>query len=201
VVHEAPPVEPLPPARPGPERRTVLYVCIFAPDDPVHEVLEALSGLDEISLRVTGQPPLGFDVGRYPGVEFTGYLRGPRYREALERADIVLSLTTEPTSAVRVGFEAVFGRRPLVVSDWPLLREAFPYAVHVENTAPGIRQGILRAVEDWEELARDADRALEVTERRWSEQLGVLRRRLGLDDGGASRRGPAGAPSGAIAGG
>ena len=50
---------------------------------------------------------------------------GGDYVAAIERADLVVSLTEEPTSVMRSGCEAVWAQRPLLVSDSPATREAF----------------------------------------------------------------------------
>jgi len=66
-------------------------------------------------------------------VHFVGYLGPEEYRTAIEQADVVVALTTEPTSIVRAGYEAVYARRPLVISNWAPGIDAFPLAAASEN--------------------------------------------------------------------
>jgi glycosyltransferase involved in cell wall biosynthesis len=114
----------------------------------------------------------------WPNVRFTGFLSGQDYKSAVLEADVVLALTTEPSSVVRAGYEAVYAKRPLVVSDWPASREVFPYAIHVENRAASIAAGLERAVREHSRLLAVAPRALELQRARWQEQLASLRQRL-----------------------
>jgi hypothetical protein len=44
---------------------------------------------------------------------------------------------------LRGAYEAVYQGTPVIVSDWPLLREAFNRgAIHVDNTTRGIAEGV-----------------------------------------------------------
>jgi glycosyltransferase involved in cell wall biosynthesis len=113
-----------------------------------------------------------------PNVRFTGFLSGEDYELALLDADVVLALTTEPSSVVRAGYEAVYAERPLVVSDWPASREVFPHAVHVTNDAVGIAAGLRRAVFEHERLVQAAPAAVALQRSRWDAQLDALRERL-----------------------
>ncbi len=115
------------------------------------------------------------DVDDLPdNVTLTGYLGPDAYRRALEEADAVLVLTTAPTSVVRAGCEAVYARRPLIVSDSPGLRDAFPDAVHVAPDAASIGAGLAEAVARQAELVALADAAREQQLRRWRAQLAHL---------------------------
>jgi glycosyltransferase involved in cell wall biosynthesis len=181
IVHEAPVEWSGRPRRTLRPRPRVLFVCIFQRDEPVAEVLEAARRCPELDVHVTGDPgkcPSRLREGAPPNVRFTGFLTGEDYERAVLDADVVLALTTEPSSVVRAGYEAVYAERPLVVSDWPASREVFPHAVHVPNDAPGIADGLRRAVFEHERLVHVAPNALELQRARWEEQLAALRNRL-----------------------
>ena len=112
-------------------------------------------------------------------VEWVGFL-GPRdYMDAIVAADAVLVLTTEPTSVVRGGYEAVWAHRPLVVSDFPGLRSVFPDAVHVANEAGAIARGIADARERHAELVAAAPGARTRQLDRWTAQLAALEQLTG----------------------
>jgi glycosyltransferase involved in cell wall biosynthesis len=163
------------------ERPRVLFVCVFQRDEPVAEVLEGARLVPELDVHVTGDvdrcPPV-LRAAAPPNVRFTGFLSGERYERAVLDADVVLALTTEPSSVVRAGYEAVYARRPLAVSDWPASRELFPHAVHVPGDAHGIAAGLRDAVRDHERLVALTPAALALQRARWHEQLTALRRRL-----------------------
>jgi glycosyltransferase involved in cell wall biosynthesis len=184
VVHEAPMrwsdrIEPSGCAG----RRRVLFICTFAPDEPLLEVLEAARRLPDVTVQITG------DLRRLPerarrqapgNVEWLGYLVGDRYVSALEGADVLMALTARRESVQRSAHEAVDALRPLVLSQWPHMRELFPYAVLVENDPASIAAGIEEALGRCDELAALAPEARAVQHRRWREQLGQLRAALGL---------------------
>ncbi len=184
VVHEAPPVVPAPGAarRPDGERPRALFVGIFADDEPVAEVLKAAALVPEVDVAVTG------DVARCPAalrasapanVRFVGFLDQRAYAAELAGADVVLALTTEPTSVMRAAYEAVYACRPLVVSDWPALAEVFPYAHRAANEPAALAEAVRAALAGADVEALEA--AAAVQRERWSGQLAAVRRALALD--------------------
>lgn len=181
ILHEAPMAFDGAPRETLRGRPRVLFVCIFQRDEPVAEVIEAARRLPELDVEITGdlgRCPPDLRAGAPPNVRFTGFLTGKRYESAVLDADVVLALTTEPSSVVRAGYEAVYARRPLVVTDWPASREVFPHAVHVPNQAAGIAAGLRRAVAEHDRLTDEGPAALALQRSRWDEQLAALRRRL-----------------------
>ena len=117
-----------------------------------------------------------------PNVTFTGFLPSEKYERALLDADVIMTLTTESSSIMRAAYEAVYARRPLIVTDWPLGREVFPYAVHVHNDADSIAEGIRRARDEIEALVAVTDEARAVQLDRWSTQIPQLRGDVQLPD-------------------
>ena len=60
-------------------------------------------------------------------------------------ADAIATLSTRNHTLLMGGFEAVSLGKPLLVSDWPLLRDYFSLgAVYVSNTVEGLCEGIQR---------------------------------------------------------
>ena len=68
----------------------------------------------------------------------------------------------------------------MIVSDWPLLREAFPEgAVHVQNTAAAIARGIQDVQAQPAAYRAGAARLREVKRARWTTTRGGILARLG----------------------
>jgi glycosyltransferase involved in cell wall biosynthesis len=180
VLHEAPPLWSVAPAAPPAGRPCVLFVCIFAGDEPVEAVLAAAARVPSVDVVVTGdlrRCPPALRAWAPANVSFPGFLSGDEYPAALARADVVLVLTTnEDISVPRSAYEAVWAGRPLVLSDAPAFRELFPFAVHVTNDADGIAAGLLAAVASHDELRARAEQAGRLQERRWREQQRRLER-------------------------
>jgi Glycosyl transferase 4-like domain/Glycosyl transferases group 1 len=184
IVHEAPMVwseRVRPNGASG--RRRALFICTFAPDEPLLELLEAARRLPHVTMQITG------DLRRLPAkarraapenVEWLGYLIGEEYVAALTAADVLIALTQRRESVQRSAHEAVDALRPLVVSDWPHVPELFPYAVTVSNEPASIAAGIDDAFARWDELSAHARDAQALQHRRWSEQLSHLRAALAM---------------------
>jgi thiamine pyrophosphate-dependent acetolactate synthase large subunit-like protein len=138
----------------------------------------------QIDLHVTGDVrrcPRALRTSAPANATFTGFLRGDDYRRAMEEADIVLVLTNHAMAVNRGAYEAVYSRRPLIISDQPAMRPLFPHAIRVANDASSIAEGIQAAVRRHAGLVEATDDALAVQERRWRDQLDRLRARIGGD--------------------
>ncbi len=190
VVHEAPPLWSISPPRAPSERPVVLFVGTFGGDEPVDAILGAARNCPELDIWVTGDrrraAPGSLD-NLAPNVTLVGFLGPDDYARAVDEADVVVTLSTEPTSVMRAAYEAVYAGRALVVSDWPGLKELFPYAVPVANDPVAVARGLRVAVEDHAALRRDIPAARRLQEARWKEQLDALRSRLGLAVPGSTR--------------
>jgi len=183
VLHEAPAWDPPAPAVLHDPFR-ILYVGTFAGDEPAREVCDAARLLPDCRLLVTGDPAEAPDglIGSAPeNVRFVGFLDTPAYREEIARADLVVTLTTEPGSVMRAAYEAVYAGRPLVISDWPILRELFPTAIHVRNDAEGLAHGIRQARARHPELVARTGVARDLQLARFQAQRDELARFLDLD--------------------
>jgi hypothetical protein len=175
VVHEAPMPwgERMSPRGCSPERRA-LFVCTFAPDEPVMQTLAAAAHLPDVTFAVTGDHRrLRPETRRAApdNVQWVGYLNTTDYVAALEQADVIMSLTTRPESVARSAHEGVDALRPMVISGGPHMRDLFPYAVIVENEPRSIADGVAEALRRCEELSEKAIEARSAQHRRWREQL------------------------------
>jgi len=158
----------------------VLFVSTFAPAEPLAAVLAVAAALPDVRFRITGdvrrRPP---GMPSPPNVEWLGYLAADDYRRTLGRSAVILSLTTRQQAVLRSAYEAVYALRPLVVSDWPHMRELFPNAIHVTNDASAIAAGVREACARRGELEAAAADARTRQVRRWEGQLSALREVLG----------------------
>lgn len=139
----------------GAEQFSVTVVNTFARDEPLEAVLEAAASLPEVHFSITGKRSRGNpDLLRQAprNVVFTDFLPDEAYFQLLRSSHAVISLTTRDHTLQCGACEALSLERPIITSDWPLLREYFNRGtVHVDNTPAGIREGI-------ESLKRDYDR-------------------------------------------
>jgi glycosyltransferase involved in cell wall biosynthesis len=195
IVHEAPPARHPAPVKPLGPAPVVLFVTIFEPDEPVELVLQAAEMLPGVQFRVTGdlrKAPACVTENAPPNVAFLGYLDNERYLSAIESAAAVISLTDRAEAVSRVGSEAVYLRRPLVISDTCAARAAFPYATRVDNTAEAIAFGVSDVLRRYAEMPVLTERAASEQIRRWDLQKTSLIEALGLTDARGGVNGHAG---------
>jgi glycosyltransferase involved in cell wall biosynthesis len=129
-----------------PDAFSVAVVCSFNYDEPLPAIIDAASKLPDVRFFVTGNPrhlDPGLKARMPPNMTLTGFLSTEAYGALIAGVDAVLTLTTRDHTMLRGAYEAIYQQTPVVVSNWGLLREAFPEgAVHVANTAESIAEGI-----------------------------------------------------------
>jgi hypothetical protein len=180
ILHEAPPlwtVRPLQETASG-VRPRVLFPGVFSGDEPTDLVWQVARLRPDAEFRVTGlrsRCPEQLIRDLPENVTLVGYLGPQDFAAEVDGAHAVLALTTEPTSVMRCGYEAVYSRRPLIVSDWPAGQDAFPHAVHAPNDAEGLASAVDLALSPaWRDEAL-LDLALKEQTYRWNQQLDALR--------------------------
>jgi len=135
----------------------VVVVNTFSQDEPLAEVIQAARLTPSISFHITGSPRHsrnGWSGSLPPNARFTGWLSDEAYVGLLRGADAVMSLTTHDHTMQRGGYEAMAVEKPLITSDWPLLRETFSRGtLHVDNSAQGIARAATRARLEHKRLA------------------------------------------------
>lgn len=131
---------------------TIAVVCSFNYDEPIADILRAAVQLQDVRFYMTGDPKnleQSLAASMPANVTLTGFLSDAAYGSLLTNADAVMTLTTRDHTMLRGAYEAVYQGTPVIVSDWPLLREAFSRgAVHVNNTAEGITTAVRRMRND-----------------------------------------------------
>jgi glycosyltransferase involved in cell wall biosynthesis len=144
-------------------------------DEPIDEILQAARDVPSVDFYITGDftrsPRHVTIVDSAPdNVHFTGYLH-EGYFDLLAAADVIMCLSTEDNTFLSGANEALWLGKPLITSDWPLLREYFlKGAIHVDNTAEGIRRAITTMRDDLSGFEADM-RALQRTRRQeWWER-------------------------------
>jgi glycosyltransferase involved in cell wall biosynthesis len=180
VVHEAPGSwSTAPPHRHDPLR--LLFVGRFAPDEPFEHVVQAAALVPSCEILLTGDPkrcPESVVQDAPPNVRFIGFLDSEDYQGAVADADVVICLTTEPGSVMRAAYEAVYARRPLIISGWPIAHDLFPFAVHVDNGTTQLADAIRIADARFDELASRTEAARELQLDRFNAQRLMLMERV-----------------------
>jgi glycosyltransferase involved in cell wall biosynthesis len=165
----------------------VTVVNTFASDEPLEQVLEAARDLDGVHFYITGRVSRGDPrlLERAPrNVTFTDFLSNEQYYALLRGGHAVMCLTTRDNTMQRGACEALSLARPIITSQWPLLREYFHQGtVHVDNTSAGIRQGVREMCSRYDEYVTGI-LALQVRQQmEWKEKLRELIGLIGLGRG------------------
>lgn len=129
-----------------PNGLTIAVVCSFNDDEPLEAIFAAAARLPEVRFYITGQPrhlKTRLRAMMPANAVLTDFLSAPAYGGLLQDADAVMVLTTRDHTMLRGAYEAIYQGTPVILSDWPLLRQAFDEgAVHVHNDTDSIIRGV-----------------------------------------------------------
>jgi glycosyltransferase involved in cell wall biosynthesis len=179
------PVTFVPGSRPSPcDGPRVVVVNSFSVDEPLDAIMDAARLVGDARFFVTGDTrhaTIAHLNGRPSNLTFTGFLSEEGYAGLLRAADVVVVLTTHDLTMQRGAYEAVALGRPLVTSDWPILRETFSRGtLHVQNTAEAIARGIRVALDRRDFLAEEMLRLRQERRAIFTARLQALRQVLEL---------------------
>jgi hypothetical protein len=140
-------------------------------------VIEAARLVPECDFLVTGdvaECPPAVRAAAPDNVNFVGFLDPVGYRGAVEEANMVLTLTTEPLSVMRAAYEAVYAERPVILSDWPINRELFADAVHVCHRPEDLAAGVREVCAGYDHALARTGRARDRQMTRWEAQRAAV---------------------------
>jgi glycosyltransferase involved in cell wall biosynthesis len=161
---------------PGPH---VTVVNTFSQDEPLDEILEAAKDLPHVRFHVTGsvqQSRSNYKQAPSPNVNFTGWVSDEDYAKLLKSSDVIMCLTTHDYTMQRGAYEAMALEKPLITSDWGLLRETFhDGTIHVKNSPEAIAQAVIRALDEQESMEAGMKRLRMARLMVFEHNLGLLR--------------------------
>lgn len=175
------PIEPYPELRSG---FNVTFVSRFSETEPLDDVYEAARRLasEGVHLFVTGdlRDASKADIDNCPdNVTLTDFLSVPVFGGLLRDSDAVLCLCTNDNTMQRGAYEAMSVETPLVLSDWPILRETFSIgSVFVPNTVEGIVDGIKNAMANIDALKSNVKKLKQQRSERWDNTITRLKAKL-----------------------
>ena len=138
----------------------IAVVCTFTFDEPVQAMFDAARLLPQVSFHFTGNwkrlaPAV---LQRKPdNVHLMGFLPDSEYVGLLTQCTAVMSLTTLDHTMQRGAYEAAYLARPIVTSNFELLRKSFPLGAVFVDGAPGaIAEGVRAMCADADRYAKEA---------------------------------------------
>jgi len=160
----------------------IIVISTFSEDEPLDVIFEAANLLPDVTFYITGDYKRVRSILSTripPNCKLTGFLPYEEYVGLLKGADVIMDLTTRDHTLLCGAFEAVSLGKPLITSDWKILRDHFPSGVvYVPNTAEGIFQGVRRVQEDLLIYQRDISELREHLVREWDRKFVELNRLL-----------------------
>ena len=161
----------------------IAFINTFSDDEPVDAVIEAAKSFPDIHFYVTGdksRKPKEFFKDQSSNITFTGFLDpNGEYLGLLRAVDAVIVLTTRNYTLQLGGTEAVSVGKPLITSDWPYLQELFfKGTIFVENTADGIREGVIEIQRDIDGLSDEVVELRHESQVEWDKRMLQLKEML-----------------------
>jgi len=135
---------------------TFLFICSWADDEPVAEVVRAAAILEKeypfFKTIITGRPKLQKHLNGVSipdSIVLTGFLSEEDFEEQVNAADIILDLTTRPDCMVCGAYEAISAEKPAILSDNPPTREYFNLGVEfTDNSATDIVRCMIKSFQN-----------------------------------------------------
>src|SRR6202007_274538 len=114
-----------------PAGHNIAVVCTFTFDEPVECIFRAAAKVPGVQFHMTGnwrRASAELLALKPLNLRLTGFLPDTDYVALLQRSTAVMCLTTLDHTMQRAAYEAAYLGRPIITSDFELLRAAFPRA-------------------------------------------------------------------------
>jgi glycosyltransferase involved in cell wall biosynthesis len=169
------------PFRPG---YNVVIISTYDEDEPVLEVIEAARQLPDINFYITGslqRAPRDILKHTPANVLLTDFLAREDFLALLKGSDVAVCLTTANNTHQWGALEAMEFARPIITSDWPVLRNYFSKGtVHVDNTASSLVVAIQQIRSDHSSYLKGIENLRKEQRANWdarfSKLIGLLER-------------------------
>ena len=131
----------------------VVIISTYDEDEPIFEVIEAAKQLTEINFYITGnlqRAPQNLSKHTPDNVLLTDFLTRKDFLALLKGCDIAVCLTTADNTHQWGALEALEFARPIITSDWPVLRDYFSNGtIHIDNTGKSLAAAIEQMRDDY----------------------------------------------------
>jgi glycosyltransferase involved in cell wall biosynthesis len=156
----------------------VMMVSSVSYDEPINNVLEAVRNIPDVNLYISGKFPERRPniVEEAPeNVRFTGFLPDDQYYGLMKAVQAVMSLTTENHTIQSGANEALWMGKPIITSDWSILRETFSKGtIHVDNSVEGIYEAICRMRNNYKDYEEELCEFQIEQKQKWENRLSNL---------------------------
>jgi len=160
------------------EQKAIFNVAVissFSHDEPLQAVFDAASKLADVYFYITGDEKNADQkllIKKPDNVILTRFLNYNTYVDLLQKVDVIMDLTTENTSIVAGGYEAMALEQPLITSNWTPLRRYFNKGtIYTNNSKEEIRNAIMVAMTKKDELSKGMHQLKIKRTKEWEEKI------------------------------
>jgi len=142
------------------DKYNVLYICSWADDEPIREVLKASVELDKnVTIYITGNGEGYLQRTNYKlpeQVVLTGFVTEEEFTQLLYSCDCVMALTKRDNCLLCSAYESVAAEKPLVLTGTEALREYFSGGcVYTNNDSLSLVEAITSMQKNHIPLSKD----------------------------------------------
>lgn len=157
-------------------------VNTFSADEPVDQILITAKNLPYVNFYITGNTVHAkkhFLKDKPANVFFTGFLPENKYIGLLRAVDAVIVLTTRNYTVLSGAYEAVSVGKPMIISDWPVLRKYFNMgAVYTNNNWKSIKKAVESTIKNRRKLNREIKILRNKHLEEWDKKIEILKNQM-----------------------
>jgi glycosyltransferase involved in cell wall biosynthesis len=162
----------------SPHSFSVAFICSFAYDEPLENIIQAAVALPETRFFITGDySKMDSNKKRAldnkPGnVIFTGFVSYDDYVSLLRYVDAVIVLTNRDKTMLSGAFEALAVGKPLITSNWNCLMQYYSKgAICTDNSTAQIKEAIQTVQRKKEQLEKEMIQLKDERVKEWDERF------------------------------
>lgn len=137
-------------------KKNIAVVVSYMFDEPIEEIFEAAAMLPDVEFYMTGNYRKAKKMllkKAPPNIKFQGFLSREDYLSLLCSTNGVMALTTRDFTMQMGAYEALSLERPIITSDWQILRNSFgPAALYTNNKPESIKHCISELIRNQDKL-------------------------------------------------
>ncbi len=163
-----------------------VFVSTYGSDEPIYEVIDAARYLPTVNFYITGplsSAPKQLSSNIPDNVVLTDFLPLVDYAALLKGCDVVICLTMKDNTMQCGAHEAIELGRPIITSDWLVLREFFSRGtIHIDNTSSSLIEAIEKMRMNYSYYLKEINILCEERRASWQERFSKLLELLNKND-------------------
>lgn len=156
----------------------IMVVSSVSYDEPIHNIMEAAKIMPGVHFFVTGKyqerRPDIVEIAP-ENVSFTGFLSDQHFYGLMKSVQTVMCLTMENHTLQSGANEALWMGKPIITSDWPILKQSFSEGtIHINNTVESICAAVLQMKNSLDTYEQEIREYQESRKQNWEDDMDKL---------------------------